>query len=89
MGHGTADGLLINGKGVYYQYKNINATEPPRAIFNVTYGYKYRFRLIHAGVLNCPIIFSIDNHNLTIIASDGYATEPFEISSLTIMAGKI
>lgn len=34
-------------------------------------GRKYRFRLINAGYLNCPIEISIDKHNLTVFNSDG------------------
>ena len=42
-------------------------------------GKKYRFRLISNAILNCPMKFSIDNHNLTIIASDGRPLEPYEV----------
>ncbi|KOB77130.1 Laccase 1 [Operophtera brumata] len=35
-------------------------------------GKRYRFRLINANFLNCPVEFSVDGHNITVIASDGY-----------------
>lgn len=83
--------LLINGKGVINkasfteQYSYI---ETPRALFTVKPGFRYRFRLINAGFLYCPLEFSIDDHNLTIIASDGRSLEPYEVVSLIIYAGE-
>lgn len=93
-GHHHNDGdnkpssILINGKGVLKEF-NLNGTKlyTPRALFSVEYGKKYRFRLINAGILYCPIEFSIDKHNLTIIASDGKYFEPYEVESLIIYAG--
>ena len=43
--------------------------------------------MINAGILYCPIEFSVDNHNLTVIATDGNNIEPYEVQSLIIMAG--
>lgn len=42
----------------------------------ISQGYKYRFRVINAEFLNCPIELSVDGHNITVIASDGYDLEP-------------
>jgi L-ascorbate oxidase len=95
-GHHHNDGdnkpssVLINGRGVLQTYTDSSGRvyETPRASFNVSFGYRYRFRLINAGILYCPIEFSIDGHNLTVIASDGNLLEPREIQSLIIYAGK-
>ena len=48
-------------------------------VFNVEQEKRYRFRLISNAVLHCPLKFTIDNHNLTIIASDGRPFEPYEV----------
>lgn len=102
-GHHHNDGdnkpssILINGKGVLKEFipilnnskqNNDNKLYTPRALFTVEYGKRYRFRLINAGILYCPIEFSIDKHNLTIIASDGEYVEPYEVESLIIYAGE-
>ncbi|KAI8423719.1 hypothetical protein MSG28_012750 [Choristoneura fumiferana] len=68
--------LLINGVG---RFKIFNGTKPfymRTARFNVEQGYKYRFRVINAEFLNCPIEMSVDGHNITVISSDGYDLEP-------------
>lgn len=96
-GHHHSDGdsfpssILINGKGVLKSFDsktNFGEIFTPRAVFNVENGKKYRFRLINAGVFECPIEFSIDKHNLTIIASDGKYVEPFEVESVVIYNGE-
>jgi len=93
-GHHHNDGdnkpssILINGKGTLKGFNSSGQIiQAPRAVFSVNYGKAYRFRLINAGILYCPIEFSIDEHNLTIIASDGDYLEPFEVESLVIYAG--
>lgn len=95
-GHHHNDGdnkprsILINGKGVLqdiYDDQNV-AFKTPRAVFSVEKGMRYRFRIINAGILYCPIEVSVDKHNLTVVASDGNDVEPHEIESLIIMAGE-
>ena len=70
------DGILINGRGVDVQLDPETNTsrldyETPRSIFNVIPGQRYRFRMINSGVQYCPLHVSIDNHTLTLIATDG------------------
>ncbi|CRL02097.1 CLUMA_CG015286, isoform A [Clunio marinus] len=60
----------------------------PFEVFNVVKGFRYRFRHINAGFLNCPIQLSIDNHTITVISSDGNALEPVEATFLTTYAGE-
>lgn len=60
----------------------------PLEVFKVTKNYRYRFRVINAGFLNCPIELSVDDHNLTVIASDGFDLEPVEVASLVLYAGE-
>jgi FtsP/CotA-like multicopper oxidase with cupredoxin domain len=60
----------------------------PYETFNVVKGYRYRFRHINAGFLNCPIELSIDNHTITAIATDGTDIEPKEVTFLVSYAGE-
>uniref|UniRef100_W8B7R7 L-ascorbate oxidase n=1 Tax=Ceratitis capitata TaxID=7213 RepID=W8B7R7_CERCA len=60
----------------------------PLQTYNVRRGFRYRFRIINAEFLNCPIALSIDNHTLTAIHSDGYDVEPLEVGSIVTYAGE-
>ena len=84
-GNNKPNSILINGKGALESFKN--QVQTPKATFTVESVKAYRFRLINAGILYCPIEFSIDGHNLTIIASDGYYVEPYQVESLVMLAG--
>ncbi|XP_012552135.1 uncharacterized protein LOC100174976 isoform X1 [Bombyx mori] len=82
--------LLINGVGRFRVFNN--DTEKPlymkAARFNVEQGHRYRFRVINAEFLNCPIELSVDGHNITVISSDGYDLEPIVATSLVTYAGE-
>lgn len=87
-GNNKPTSILINGKGSLNKFVSGDGTYmTPRAHFLVNKGHKYRFRVINAGFLYCPIQFSIDNHNLTIISSDGTLVEPVEVQNFFIYAG--
>ncbi|KAI8129055.1 Laccase-14 [Lucilia cuprina] len=77
--------ILINGLG-----RNLeNATKPTLySKFTVTRGGRYRFRLISNGVANCPVSFSIDQHDLEIISSDGNDIEPIKVQKLILHSGE-
>lgn len=60
----------------------------PLSVFYVNKENRYRFRLINAEFLNCPMELSIDSHNLTIFSSDGNDIEPIEVSSFVSYAGE-
>lgn len=60
----------------------------PLEVYHVAAGHSYRFRTINAGFLNCPVEISIDQHNITVIASDGWYFDPVEVSSLVTYAGE-
>ncbi|XP_041972453.1 laccase-4-like [Aricia agestis] len=82
--------LLVNGVGRFKLF-DTNSSKPlymNAARFNVEQGYKYRFRVINAEFLNCPIELSVDGHNITIIASDGYDLQPITATSLVTYAGE-
>nr|XP_023019016.1 laccase-1-like [Leptinotarsa decemlineata] len=81
--------LLINGYGRFRQFTAENRTiYTPTARFSVEQGYRYRFRVINAGFLNCPIEMSFDNHTIKVISTDGSDVVPVEATSLVTYAGE-
>ena len=90
-GNNKPDSLLINGKGAFFKFVSQNGVvyQTPRAQFKVKQGFRYRFRIINSGFLYCPIQISIDNHNLTVIATDGRLVDPVEIQNFIIYAGNL
>ncbi|XP_013420403.1 laccase-2 [Lingula anatina] len=89
-GDNKPQSILINGKGAYQLYgnKTTNETFTPYAVFNVDKGRRYRFRVASNGILNCPIQISVDDHNITMITSDGRPFEPIEVETFIIFAGE-
>ena len=88
----NAKSILINGHGARRAF--VNGTneifKTPRAIFKVSSGERYRFRLIHAGLVYCPIQFSIDNHNFSLISVDSYPIEKLDnLESAFLYPGKL
>lgn len=73
------------------QIRSTSTQEPalvPLEVFEVHQGQNYRFRTINAGFLNCPVEISVDNHTLTVIASDGWYFEPVVVTTLVTYAGE-
>ncbi|XP_076435749.1 uncharacterized protein LOC143275484 [Babylonia areolata] len=96
-GDNKPSSMLINGKGAFAPLTHPdtgNTTHnqsyyyTPYAEFKVSPGLRYRFRVISAAFLNCPIQFSVDSHNLTVIATDGSSIEPVEVESVNLFAGE-
>ena len=73
---------LINGRG-----RKLNTTLTPLSVFQVKRNQYYRFRVIGTGSLYAHK-FSIDNHTLTVIATDGEYTEPYEVQFIVVHAGE-
>ncbi|KAK7867607.1 hypothetical protein R5R35_014805 [Gryllus longicercus] len=88
--------ILVNGRGRVppsplpdASASANNATaRVPAPEFVVQQGLRYRFRLINAGFLNCPIELSVDDHDMLIIASDGSDIQPVAAASLVTYAGE-
>ncbi|XP_017770698.1 PREDICTED: laccase-1-like [Nicrophorus vespilloides] len=74
--------VLVNRFG----WDENNAIPPAR--FNVQRGLRYRFRFVNGGFRVCPIKITIDNHNMTVISSDGYDTTPYTVQTLYINNGE-
>lgn len=90
-GDNKPDSMLINGKGAFREFLNTTSGgkwNTPYAEFKVSPGKKYRFRVISAVILNCPIQFSIDDHNLMVIASDGGNFDPVVVDSFNVFTGE-
>ena len=78
---------LINGRGRFYQENNVDHNGAPLTTYSVKHGQRYRFRVIGVGALY-PFRVSVDGHNITVIASDGYDMEPEEAESFIINPGE-
>ncbi|XP_050412927.2 uncharacterized protein LOC126827526 [Patella vulgata] len=78
---------LINGRGRYYDPDTGKDNEAPLEVFTVTQDARFVFRVISVGV-ELPFRISIDNHDLTIIATDGYDLRPFTAESFVINPGE-
>ncbi|XP_011688158.1 PREDICTED: laccase-1-like isoform X2 [Wasmannia auropunctata] len=89
-GHNKAPNLLINGLGRFNTIEDENETlaDMPITTFVVKPNFRYRFRLINAEFLNCPIEISVDNHTLYVVSSDGRDIEPVQAESLVSYAGE-
>ncbi|KAK4244515.1 multicopper oxidase-domain-containing protein [Corynascus novoguineensis] len=89
---GTAfwvDSILINGHGHFNCSAATPGSDCAGSYWETSFvpGKKHRLQLVNTG-FNYPIIFSIDDHNLTVIANDLVAVEPFTVPSLTISPGQ-
>ncbi|KAK3597532.1 hypothetical protein CHS0354_018130 [Potamilus streckersoni] len=65
-----------------------NVKFTPHAVFRVKQGMKYRFRFISNGVVNCPLQVYIDDHMLTVIATDGEDIEPYLTKAVNMYSGE-
>ena len=84
--YNTVTSILINGKGQIVK-SDTPSLAVPLASFFVEQGLRYRFRVILNGIQHCPMEFSIESHNLTVIASDGNPIEPCTVQSIFITSG--
>uniref|UniRef100_A0A8D8WL32 Laccase-2 n=1 Tax=Cacopsylla melanoneura TaxID=428564 RepID=A0A8D8WL32_9HEMI len=83
--------ILMNGKGRFKKFRvggGTNVTYTPMEVFTVKKGHSYRFRIINAGYLNCPVELSIDNHKLIAINTDGGDIRPITVGSIVSYAGE-
>ncbi|KAF7993615.1 hypothetical protein HCN44_010210 [Aphidius gifuensis] len=82
------DNILIDGQGQWLNPATGQFTNTPLAVINVEPGVRYRFRLINTISWDCPLQFSIQSHNLTIIASDGENVKPVVVNTITSFAAE-
>ncbi|XP_046753261.1 laccase-1-like [Diprion similis] len=83
--------ILLNGFGRYYDAGTdsdpVNVSFP-LATFHVQKDLRYRFRIINANNHVCPVILQIQNHSLTLIATDGMPIEPRTVDSIVHYPGE-
>lgn len=71
--------ILINGK----------SSESGMTVFDVVKGKRYRFRLAYtSGNFGCPMMLTIKDHLMKVIAMDGKSIKPHEVSSVTLNKGE-
>lgn len=82
--------ILINGKGSRTTFTDSDGLHTTaKSMFKVEKGKRYRFRLISAGIAACALQFSIEKHNITLIASDGHPIEPlYDLEALVLYPGE-
>ncbi|KIK53297.1 hypothetical protein GYMLUDRAFT_250550 [Collybiopsis luxurians FD-317 M1] len=78
----VSDSGTFNGVGRYN-----GGPEVPWPVVNVVQGKRYRFRIINQSARNV-FTMSIDNHNLTIIETDGVSTVPHTVDLVEVLAGQ-
>ena len=69
-------------------FEKQNLTNLPMATLYVTPGFKYRFRVANPGFTLCPVLLSIDDHDLLVIASDTGPFQPEMAKSIVIYGGE-
>ncbi|RUS85498.1 hypothetical protein EGW08_006706, partial [Elysia chlorotica] len=77
---------LINGRGRFFNDDGTH-TDTPLTTYSVTRGQTYRFRMIGSGSLY-PFRVSIDDHPLTVIATDGLDVVPTVVDAIIINPGE-
>ena len=88
------DSFHTNEQYKHFQEANMNPFEMqlldrlPLATFFVTMNKRYRFRLLSPGFTIAPIRMSIDNHTLSVIASDSGPVKLKKVNSIVIFPGE-
>ena len=75
---------LINGKG---KHPDVSYVKSRLSVFNVDPGKVYRFRLIGA-INNYLFRFSIDEHQLWVVATDGHWVKPVPVDYIALQSGE-
>lgn len=60
----------------------------PLTVYHVEPNMRYRFRFINSGFNVCPFLLQIENHEMTIIATEISYVEPFTIDALYSLTGE-
>ncbi|XP_014482507.1 PREDICTED: laccase-5-like [Dinoponera quadriceps] len=84
----AAENFLINGRGDWTDPATNRSNNIALSQFRVRSGIKYRFRLINACGTVCPITFTIQNHPLEIIATDGENMVPRTVDGIICTSGE-
>lgn len=52
-------------------------------------GYSYRLRLINAIAIECPVVVTIDRHEMIAIATDGRPAKPVSAKNVQLYPGRL
>lgn len=90
QGDDYARTILVNGKGRNSAAKleGAEAAQVPLEVIKVTPGLRHRLRFVGGTGLNCPVVVSVDGHQLAVIATDGEPIVPFITDSFVIYSGE-
>ncbi|KAM7361022.1 multicopper oxidase 3 [Cochliomyia hominivorax] len=81
--------ILINGKGRNHLNNwPDNDSRNRYERLRVSPNMRYRMRVITNGVFNCPIEFSIENHKMLMIATDGNDIQPIYADKFFMSSGE-
>ena len=81
--------ILINGKGRNHLYNwPDNDSRHRYERLRVTPNMRYRMRVISNGVFNCPVEFSIENHKMLMLATDGNDLQPIYADKFFMASGE-
>ena len=75
--------FLINGLRGSPRVAKTSASEETHTQFYVVPGKRYRFRILDASIANI-FIMSIDDHDMKVMATDGYLVKPFTTDFLIV-----
>ncbi|KAJ8030199.1 L-ascorbate oxidase [Holothuria leucospilota] len=93
-GDNRPEAILINGKGKRAKFVTEMGSDTlsehftEREVFHVRAGGRYRFRMASNAGTNCAKRISVDNHTLTVIASDGRPIKPVVVDTFVIYGGE-
>ncbi|XP_046804177.1 laccase-14 [Lucilia cuprina] len=81
--------ILINGKGRNHLNNwPDNDSRNRYERLRVSPNMRYRMRVIANGVFNCPLEFSIENHKMLMISTDGNDIEPIYADKFFMSSGE-
>uniref|UniRef100_A0A336MJM4 CSON002551 protein n=1 Tax=Culicoides sonorensis TaxID=179676 RepID=A0A336MJM4_CULSO len=83
----SPESILINGKGVFFK-SDKTPTNSPIEVFKVIPSKKFRFRYINSAGHMCPVQIQFQNHDLSIIATDGHNVVPVTVDTLIATGGE-
>lgn len=63
-------------------------SDAPLTIYNVEHHKRYRIRVINAASNVCPFQLQVENHEITVIASDGATIKPVVADTLYFISGE-
>ncbi|KAK2581552.1 hypothetical protein KPH14_005204 [Odynerus spinipes] len=82
------DNFLINGHGDWTDPSTGRKTNVSLPFFRVYSGKRYRFRMINSFGTVCPAEITIQNHRMTVIATDGEDVKPTVVDRIVSTSGE-